>query len=409
MEIGDTNTGKQDAVRIHSGDSVGHSEPGQGRANKPSTSGRKPEACPPVLRSSVPSNDPFSIPFVPGQSVMPFASVREIADLGAWARVGAFASPAGGATTSKNEQRAWGVTTRDLNGHGAPGVASSLLPGKEINSPGVSEGRSPSGADRVAGSTSSFLDEIERNRNSEPATAKELHSGPSSSCCGRHSIVGRALDGRKILAIRLGCKAWSCPRCGKRKAKRAKRAIIANAERSRLCRFLTLTLDPARIEGEPVQYLRACWNMMRVYLHRTFGSGIQYIAVLEFQKNGNPHLHILISRYIPQPWLMKSWQAVGGGWSVDIRYVDLHRAGHYLAKYLTKDLLLSAPPKSRRITCSRGIRLYDKPEPLYEWLPNPLRITLDELARRCSPIPSDCRYDPENGELQSFTVASLGT
>jgi hypothetical protein len=35
---------------------------------------------------------------------------------------------------------------------------------------------------------------------------------------------------------------------------------------------------------------------------------------------------------------------------VDIKLVDVHRVSHYLSKYLTKDLLLSAPSRCRRVT-----------------------------------------------------------
>ena len=40
---------------------------------------------------------------------------------------------------------------------------------------------------------------------------------------------------------------------------------------------------------------------------------------------------------------------------VDIRYVDVHRVSRYLSKYLTKELLMSASLRSRRVTTSRGM------------------------------------------------------
>ena len=69
-----------------------------------------------------------------------------------------------------------------------------------------------------------------------------------------------------------------------------------------LRRFVTLTLDPKRIEGDPVRYLNAVFAKLRVYLHRNYGVAPQYIRILEFQKNGNPHLHILIDRYIAREY-----------------------------------------------------------------------------------------------------------
>ncbi len=125
-------------------------------------------------------------------------------------------------------------------------------------------------------------------------------------------------------------------------------------------RFLTLTLDPKKITGDAVQYLNAVFAKLRVYLHREYGLAPQYIRILEFQKNGNPHFHILIDRYIARAWIQSAWTAVGGGYMVDIRYVDVHHVSRYLSKYLTKELLLSAPLRSRRVTTSRGIRLFEK-------------------------------------------------
>jgi hypothetical protein len=127
-----------------------------------------------------------------------------------------------------------------------------------------------------------------------------------------------------------------------------------------LRRFLTLTLDPSKIEGDPFPYINAAFAKLRVYLQRHYGVSLQYIRVLEFQKNGNPHFHILIDRYIEIAWIRKAWVAVGGGYMIDIRLVDVHRVSRYLSKYLTKDLLMSAPLRCRRVPTSRGIKLLEK-------------------------------------------------
>src|SRR5207253_3520045 len=133
---------------------------------------------------------------------------------------------------------------------------------------------------------------------------------------------------------RVNCKCWNCSFCGPRKAKRYKRAIRIAAESHKLTRFVSLTLDPYKINGDPVAYLRSTFNKFRTYLKRRYGQSITYIAVLEFQKNGNPHLHLVIDRYVPQKWISESWDSLGGGRIVDIRHVDLHRVSRYLSKYL---------------------------------------------------------------------------
>jgi len=139
-------------------------------------------------------------------------------------------------------------------------------------------------------------------------------------------------------------------------------AIIAKAVEFNLNRFLTLTLDPRHCSREDsIPYVRKCFDKFRTYLKRRYKGTISYITVVELQKSGYAHLHILIDRFIEQSWISEAWQAVGGGKIVFITQVDLHRIAPYLSKYLTKDLLLGETEKKyRRYTTSRNIRLFVK-------------------------------------------------
>src|SRR5579872_7300055 len=134
------------------------------------------------------------------------------------------------------------------------------------------------------------LDYIESNRNKN-SLENRLRLG-RKRFCGAYTVAGNLKDGRTVYR-RVGCKTWGCSYCGPRKAKRYRYTIRATAERRRLNRFLTLTLDPKKIEGDPIRYLRDIFNKFRTYLKRKFGVSVTFIAVLEFQKNGNPHLHLL--------------------------------------------------------------------------------------------------------------------
>lgn len=189
--------------------------------------------------------------------------------------------------------------------------------------------------------------------------------------CGRWTMRGIAMNGRETVYRSMKCKCWNCKHCGPKLANRYRHAIRETAEQLKLHRFLTLTLDPKRLTEKqiekPVPYLRECWNKFRTYLRRKYGEAPKYIAVLEFQKNGLPHLHVLVDRFIDQKWIKETWQLLGGGMHVDIRCVDLHRVSHYLSKYLTKELLMSAPKKTRRVTVARGIHLREKPEKKHFW------------------------------------------
>jgi hypothetical protein len=140
------------------------------------------------------------------------------------------------------------------------------------------------------------------------------------------------------------------------------------AERHKLTTMLTLTLDPKKLQGaETTKYINGVFADFRVYLRRRLGFAPVYIRVLEYQKNGNAHLHVLLNCYLPQSWVSDTWSVLGGGRIVDIKRVDMHRVSHYLSKYLTKDMLLCAPKRARRVTTSKGLRLLEKQPSDYEW------------------------------------------
>src|SRR5262245_38625426 len=150
--------------------------------------------------------------------------------------------------------------------------------------------------------------------------------------------------------VRLDCKRLSCVRCGPKRKRLYQRAIAREAEARGLKRFVTLTIDPARLSQEDsADYIRECWNKFRTYLKRAFGQRVEYIAVLEHHKSGVAHLHVLIDRYIPKEWLDSAWKAVGGGFTW-INLVDVHRVSAYISKYLTKALFDALPSKKKRIS-----------------------------------------------------------
>jgi|SRR5690242_9349245 len=220
--------------------------------------------------------------------------------------------------------------------------------------------------------------------------------------CGNFSLAGQPQSKQETQYVRLNCKCWACAYCGPKRARLYKHAIRRVAEELHLQRFLTLTLDPQKIEGDPVRYLRSTFGKLRTYLRRKYGVAPKYIAVLEFHKSGVPHLHVLIDRFIEQAWLSRAWEAIGGGGIVDIRFVDLHRVSRYLAKYLTLELLLSGSQGARRVTCARGITLLEKPSPA-DW--RLLKTTIFHLYSRLFPLVSRLQYDEEN-TLVGFVVTN---
>ena len=291
--------------------------------------------------------------------------------------------------------------------HSGPGLNEPTFPPTSDRKP---EARPPvqhksgwgSGGEAPRGETngeavpnSPFLDQLEINRNT---SGRRKH-------CGRFTVRGQDVKTARTVFCRINCKCWNCSYCAPKKAKRYKRAIREVAERQRLCRFVTLTLDPSKIEGDPVRYLNAVFAKLRTYLKRRFRIAPTYIRVLEFQKSGNPHFHLLIDRYVEWVWLRDAWETVGGGSFVNIKYVDVHRVSRYLSKYLTKELLLSAPLRSRRVTTSRSIHLFEKQPCETEWqfLRTPILCLYDRYKASVLTTELD-----EESVLKSFSMSSGG-
>lgn len=232
--------------------------------------------------------------------------------------------------------------------------------------------------------------------------------------------------------VRLLCRCWSCSLCGPRKAIKYRAQILREVGRSNLTRMLTLTLDVrkiaagtdlqtflehfearkssetacrcstcTRVQVNSIAHIRQSWSKLRVYLHRRYRKAPKYIAILEFQKvTGLAHLHIVIDRYIEQTWAKQVWQAVGGGQHVDIRHVDAHRAAAYLSKYLSKEMLLSAPSGMRRVSTSRSIRLNKKKPSEFRW--EVFKSSIDA----CYVMYQESAEDiiRKDGELESFSL-----
>lgn len=99
---------------------------------------------------------------------------------------------------------------------------------------------------------------------------------------------------------------------------------------SHKCLFMTLTVDPKRFNSlaEAIDALIKGWNKLLSCLKRKFGRKFPFIAVIEFQKSGNPHLHILIGSdvWIDVNWLRNLWEnKYKIGTFVNVKFIDKGR------------------------------------------------------------------------------------
>jgi len=155
------------------------------------------------------------------------------------------------------------------------------------------------------------------------------------------------------------------------------------------------------VQVNSIKHIRKCWSKLRVYLLRKYGAAPKYVAVLEFQKvTGLAHLHIVIDHWVDQAWAKEAWQSLGGGQHVDIRRVDAHRTGAYVSKYLSKEMLLSAPPGMRRVTTSRSVKLDEKRPSDYFW--EVVKGPIDRFYLVYREIAQEVVLD--EGEVASFSV-----
>jgi len=200
-----------------------------------------------------------------------------------------------------------------------------------------------------------------------------------SMFCRDWTIVKTSLVFRRAKV--LTCRSWKCENCyPMRRAQLMGQAVSGEPNR-----FLTLTINPQVGESpsERLRILSHAWRVIMLRLRRMHNdASIDYLAVVEQTKLGEPHLHILLrSPFIPQP-LLSSWMdELARSPIVDIRVVkNPRKAAAYVAKYVTKQ-----PHQfegSKRYWQSRNYQLSKddwKPEPAldgYKWLIDRRPITL---------------------------------
>ena len=155
------------------------------------------------------------------------------------------------------------------------------------------------------------------------------------------------------------CDSWDCACCGHRMKMNLLEGINqAVEERPDLSRLLTLTVDPSRFVDRRAAHreIGKAWNRLKAALRSSHGR-FSHIWVREEQENGYPHLHVLVSRYLPQSEVRAAWDRAGMGEVVDIRRVEARKAGHYIAKYLAKDAMANLPSGVHRYGSSADIEL----------------------------------------------------
>ncbi len=165
--------------------------------------------------------------------------------------------------------------------------------------------------------------------------------------CQRISITLLHYTGNKLMKIvksKLRCKSWKCPICAPLNAVEAYFKIRSVVLLNNLNYFLTLTLDPQKI---PPKYFENGLNKTHKYITYLFNrllnkvrkehKDLKYVWVIQFQKNGNAHLHILLNVKLDINFIRNEWSNLGGGEQMRVEKVEsIERVSSYVSSYISK-------------------------------------------------------------------------
>lgn len=153
--------------------------------------------------------------------------------------------------------------------------------------------------------------------------------------CGQWSAQNA--DEHYARVIPLWCRSWTCNDCAPYRVAALKREAADGDPTT----FLTLTVNPAKGESpeQRARDLSNAWKIVVKRARRKFPKmKLEYLAVFEETKKGEPHLHILArAPFIPQRWLSEQMNELISAPIVDIRRVG-SKAGvkRYVTKYVGK-------------------------------------------------------------------------
>lgn len=180
--------------------------------------------------------------------------------------------------------------------------------------------------------------------------------------CGKKFLyIRKTVETAQIFAfVPSRCKSWSCPSCRPIKANIVRNYVKENFTSDNLY-MLTLTFYHSGSPLKTWENLGSCWNRMRTYIAKRYGT-FKYLRIVEPHKEGGwPHLHVLIDGFICDKEIVKMVTNWGFGWNMHNERVSIDRAAKYVSKYLSKPWpagdahILRVASKCRIVSVSRGM------------------------------------------------------
>lgn len=176
--------------------------------------------------------------------------------------------------------------------------------------------------------------------------------GQAGAACG--GAVAEKVEGDRVTVVPLLCGKWSCPICGYLRFRWFVRELKQAARKHGLRYFWTLTIKQGTCSPqESYSEIQKGWNRLRVALARKYGH-VEYVWVVEGQKNGMAHLHLVWDKYVDVEWLRAEWEkSFPGSRQVHVEVIDPERGAGYMAKYLGKEM-------GRALVTAEGVDLTGK-------------------------------------------------
>lgn len=152
------------------------------------------------------------------------------------------------------------------------------------------------------------------------------------------------------VVLPMRCHTWQCPRCGPVRRLAEEARIRAGQVAGETC-LLTVTSPPDESAPASYQAFPRRWKRLHRALVRLLGR-FEYAAVVEPQRRGAAHVHVL-ARVAPPPPAILRHAALNAGFG-RVVHVRPGHGGHpaYLGKSLTSPLPF-APSHFRRVRYSR--------------------------------------------------------
>ncbi len=168
----------------------------------------------------------------------------------------------------------------------------------------------------------------------------------------------RVVSGRRgqlAVVVAVGCRQWSCTVCGERLARHY--AVMAHAGCALVTERLRLLTVTCPRESPEVSWgaLSDRWRRLNKRLARHIGRGLTYFLVVERQRRGSPHVHVLTrdTGYLHRPIVQGMAHAVGFGYC-DIRQVATGDGARRVSRYLVKGSGVAFPRHVHRVSRSRN-------------------------------------------------------